>query len=135
MLPKSKVVDFGSYSLRILDNGDHASEKLLVAGDTTAEICDAAKLMLRNISNPVVLDIGANLGAFTVKMATLLQNQDSLIYAFEQLCCTNRLRDSPHESSMVGGMDEQLVPYEVQDQEPAFVQHIAEAARFAIDLV
>ena len=30
---------------------------------------------------------------------------------------------------------EQLVPYEVQDQELAFVQHGAEEARFSINLV
>ena len=39
------------------------------------------------------------------------------------------------ESSGVAMMHEQLVPYDVQDQELAFVQHGAEAARFAIDLV
>ncbi len=37
--------------------------------------------------------------------------------------------------SAVAGGHEQLVPYEVQDQELAFVQYSAEAARFAIDLV
>ena len=51
------------------------------------------------------------------------------------LCCTNQLRDSLYESSVVAGGYEQLVPYEVQDQELAFVQHGAKAARFAINLV
>ena len=53
----------------------------------------------------------------------------------ERLCCTNQLRDSLYESSVVAGGYEQLVPYEVQDQELAFVQHGAKAARFAINLV
>ncbi len=53
----------------------------------------------------------------------------------EGLCCTNQLRDSLYESSVVAGGYEQLVPYEVQDQELAFVQHGAKAARFAINLV
>jgi serine acetyltransferase len=52
-----------------------------------------------------------------------------------RLCCTNHLRDSLFESSGVAGGHEQLVPYEVQDEELAVVQHSAEAARFAIDLV
>ena len=51
------------------------------------------------------------------------------------LCCTNGVRDSLFESSGVATVHEQLVPYEVQDQELAFVQHGAEAARFAINLV
>jgi len=53
----------------------------------------------------------------------------------DRLCCTNVVRDSLFESSVVAGVHEQLVPYDVQDQELAFVQHGAEAARFAIDLV
>ena len=36
---------------------------------------------------------------------------------------------------MIAGGHEQLGPYEVQDQELAFVQYGAEATRFAIDLV
>ena len=51
------------------------------------------------------------------------------------LCCTNALRDSLFESSVVAGAYEQLVPDEVQDQEPAFVQHGVKAARFTVDLV
>jgi hypothetical protein len=36
---------------------------------------------------------------------------------FEGPCCTNRLRDSLRESSMIVGGHEQLGPYEVQDHE------------------
>ena len=53
----------------------------------------------------------------------------------DRLCCTNGEMDSLFESSGVATVHEQLVPYEVQDQELTFVQHGAEAARFAIDLV
>ena len=53
----------------------------------------------------------------------------------DRLCCTNLDRDSRWESSMIAGGHEQLGPYEVQDQELAFVQHSAEATRIAVDLV
>ena len=43
--------------------------------------------------------------------------------------------DSLFESSVIAGCHEQLVPYEVQDQELAFLQHGAEAARFSFNLV
>ena len=39
------------------------------------------------------------------------------------------------EFSVTADEHEQLVPYEVQDLELAFVQHGAEAARFVINLV
>ncbi len=48
---------------------------------------------------------------------------------------TNALRDSLHESSVIAGGDEQLVPYEIQDWELAFGQHGAEAARLPVYLV
>ncbi len=54
---------------------------------------------------------------------------------YARLCCTNGLRDSLFESSVVAGVHEQLVPYDVQDQELAFVQHGVEAAWFPVDLV
>ena len=53
---------------------------------------------------------------------------------FSWLCCINPMRDSPFASRVVAGVHEQLVPHEVQDQELAFVQRGAEAARFAFDL-
>ena len=59
----------------------------------------------------------------------------SKLKALIRLCCTNGVRDSLFESSWVAMVHEQLVPYEVQDQELAFVQHGVEAARFAINLV
>ncbi len=48
-----------------------------------------------------------------------------------RLCCTNGLKDSLFDSRVVAGWHEQLVPYDVQDQDLAFVQFRAEAARFA----
>lgn len=47
----------------------------------------------------------------------------------------NSVGDSLFESSVVARVHEQLVPYDVQDQELAFVQHGAEAARFSCNLV
>ena len=41
----------------------------------------------------------------------------TLLYASKRRCCTNRARDSLHESSMIAGKHEQLGPYEVQDHE------------------
>ncbi len=56
-------------------------------------------------------------------------------FVTDWLCCTNGVRDSSREYSVIADCHEQLVPYEVQDQELAFVQRGAEAARFAINLV
>ena len=60
---------------------------------------------------------------------------DTQVWVTRRLCCTNGVRGSLFESRGVATAHEQLVPYEVQDQELAFVQHGFKAARFAINLV
>tara|TARA_B100000767_G_scaffold259291_1_gene268925 strand:- start:1080 stop:1346 length:267 start_codon:yes stop_codon:yes gene_type:complete len=72
-----------------------------------------------------VLIVGA--GPVGLTLAIDLGQQGALLHK-----C---VRDPLVGSSAVAGGHEQLVPYEVQDQELAFVQYSAEAARFAIDLV
>ena len=44
------------------------------------------------------------------------------IVAFQRLCCTNPVRDSSHESSVVAGMHEQTYTRNLQDQELASIQ-------------
>jgi len=39
-----------------------------------------------------------------------------------RLCCTNPVRDSSHESSVVAGMHEQTYTRNLQDQELASIQ-------------
>ena len=63
------------------------------------------------------------------------RNPHPLQHRLPGLCCTNGVRDTLCVSSVIAGEHEQLVPYEVQDLELAFVQHGPEAARFAINLV
>jgi hypothetical protein len=45
------------------------------------------------------------------------------------------MRDSLFEIRVLAGRHEQLFPFEVQDQELAFVQHGAEGAWLPVDLV
>ena len=53
----------------------------------------------------------------------------------EGLCCTNPVRDSSRESSMVAGWHEQTDTPDLQDQELAIIQQGAEASWLADDLV
>ena len=54
---------------------------------------------------------------------------------FTRLCCTNPVRDSSRESSVVAGMHEQTDTPDLQDQELASLQRRAETPWFADDLV
>ena len=46
----------------------------------------------------------------------------SQIGSFDRLCCTNRVRDSSREPSVVAGMYEQTHTPDLQDQELASLQ-------------
>jgi hypothetical protein len=49
-------------------------------------------------------------------------DQDVDAVATAGLCCTNPMKDSPHESSMIAGSYEQLVPYKIQDDKLVVIQ-------------
>jgi len=51
------------------------------------------------------------------------------------LCCTNLMKDSPHEPSMMAGRHEQLVPRKIQDDKLVDIQWQFEASWLAIHLV
>jgi hypothetical protein len=51
------------------------------------------------------------------------------------LCCTNAVRDSSCESSVIAGGGEQTEHTDLQDPELARIQQGAQAPRIAIDLV
>ena len=51
------------------------------------------------------LNIKQDYSAFIGKQAKISQPN--------RLCCTNPVKDSPHESSMIAGMYEQLVPHKI----------------------
>ena len=59
----------------------------------------------------------------TIKRKTLhlelVKRRQLLIIGGERLCCTNRVRDSSRESSMVAEMNEQTHTADLQDHELA----------------
>jgi hypothetical protein len=54
--------------------------------------------------------------------------------AIDRLCCTNAVRDSSRESSVIAGVDEQTEQAGLQDPELAGVEQGAQAPWFADDL-
>jgi hypothetical protein len=64
----------------------------------------------------------------------LRQTEVALTHS-HRLCCTNRLRDSCRESSVVAGGHEQTDIADLQDHELGCLQRGAEAPRIADDLV
>jgi len=52
----------------------------------------------------------------------MIKEQEAGMLTAEGLCCTNPMRDSSRESSVVAGVHEQTFPLVLQDQELASLQ-------------
>jgi len=84
-------------------------------GDWEEHIKEKSRELLRDITAPVVLDIGANLGAYCISIAKDIQAKNGVVYAFEpqriiyyQLCANivlNRLDNIHALQQAVGNYD------------------------------
>lgn len=82
MLPESCTVDFSDYRIHAFKNGDYISQKLIAGTDWAEDICRIAKLFVSGENSPIILDIGANLGSFALKIGSQLRDVSEVI-AFE----------------------------------------------------
>ncbi|RUS65191.1 FkbM family methyltransferase [Pseudorhodobacter sp. E13] len=82
MLPESCTVDFSDYCIHAFKDGDYISQKLLAGVDWAEGICRIAKLFLAGEENPIILDVGANLGSFALKIGSQLRGAAEVV-AFE----------------------------------------------------
>lgn len=83
MFPDHKIAQFEGFRLAALDNNDWVSQRLLNGHDFCAEQCSITTVMLGGVVQPFVLDIGANLGAYSIKLAALLAKRGGHVLAFE----------------------------------------------------
>ena len=82
MMPESCTLDFSDYRIHAFTNGDYISTKLIEGKDWAEDICRIARLLVSGEERPLILDIGANLGTFSLKIASQLRGAAEII-AFE----------------------------------------------------
>tara|TARA_B110000908_G_C10220355_1_gene435009 strand:- start:724 stop:1521 length:798 start_codon:yes stop_codon:yes gene_type:complete len=112
MFPNNKVARFSDYEILALDNNDYISKAVLAGTDWAAATCEITGIFTQNIDKPLVLDIGANLGTYAIKLGKSLQPKGGDVVAFEpqrvifyHLCASvvlNRL-DNVHPMNMALG--------------------------------
>ena len=96
------------------------------------------KLPIREIARRTGLSrntVKKHLNAGTVEPMFAISVRPSKLDPFAGLCCTNPVRDSSCESSVVAGMDEQTEHTDLQDPELVRVQQGAQVPGVADDLV
>ncbi|QBH97472.1 FkbM family methyltransferase [Limnobaculum zhutongyuii] len=102
---QEKKITHGLYKVGesnyLLSNGPDMISAHLRKGKVWEQAClDIAQLLIERIQNPVLVDVGANLGAWSVPMGQHVKKVDGRIYSFEpqrqvfyQLCANYLIND------------------------------------------
>lgn len=101
MLPRVSLVEGEKAKFLLFSTGDCISQYLFTTGLWEDHLLTISKMFYNAVESPLVLDIGANLGAYSIPIAKDIQNTNGQVIAFEpqriiyyQLCANafiNRL--------------------------------------------
>lgn len=115
MLPRVSLVKSDNAEYLLFSTGDLISNALFRSGKWADHLVQISKLILKDEVEPVVLDVGANLGAFMIPLARLIDSVGGKIIGFEpqrivyyQLCgniVLNRLENCHVFNQAVGHYD------------------------------
>jgi FkbM family methyltransferase len=81
--PKSRVVHFPDFDIVVFDNDDYISRSVLAGNDWAREACAITEQCIQGVDAPLVLDVGANLGTYSLKLGKSLLSRSGQIIAFE----------------------------------------------------
>jgi FkbM family methyltransferase len=101
MLPRVNLARFDDADYLLFSTPDLITNTLLQTGTWEPNLVAITSMFCGGVDAPLVLDIGANLGAYTIPVAKALQKMSGTVVAFEpqrivyyQLCgniCLNRI--------------------------------------------
>ena len=85
MLPYVRLINAKHGNYLAFETDDYITLDLERTGEWEPFTLTVAEILLEKIENPLVLDIGANLGAFAIPIGKFIQRRNGEIYAFEPL--------------------------------------------------
>lgn len=94
-LPKIKIIQRNNLNWALMDSDDFISNTIERSGAWAAEEVALCHQLIAHVETPLILDIGANLGAFSVPLAKMIEGRGGVVWAFEpqrvihQQLCTN----------------------------------------------
>ena len=83
MLPRVDLIKADEHSWLLLNSPDHISENIRKNGFWGRTEEGIAKVFLQNRKNLNILDVGANIGGFTLPIAKYISSTNGKVYAFE----------------------------------------------------
>lgn len=118
MLPRVNLVKGNTAEYLLFSTQDAISRTIYARGAWAEPLILISRMFYDGIESPLVIDIGANLGAYAVSIAQELQQMNGSVYAFEaqrlvyyQLCgnlILNRL-DNVHAFHLAIGEDDGFI--------------------------
>lgn len=83
MLPRVSLVDGEKAKFLLLSTSDYISQMLFTQGLWEDYLLSISKMFYDTVESPLVLDIGANLGAYSIPIAKDIQNRNGTVIGFE----------------------------------------------------
>ena len=83
MLPRVSLVKSDDAEYLLFSTGDLISNALFRTGKWADHLIRISSLLLRDETEPLVLDIGANLGAFMIPLARIIDSVGGKLIGFE----------------------------------------------------
>ena len=83
MLPEVNKVSCNFADYLLFDNKDAISRTLIQTGDWEPHLQAISSVFYRDALNPVIVDVGANLGAYSIPIAKKIQSIGGSVIAFE----------------------------------------------------
>jgi len=115
MLPRVNIIKCNEADYMLFSTDDAISNVLYRTGQWEEYLLTISRVFLQSVKNPLVLDIGANLGAYSIPLAKEIQDVGGAVMAFEpqrviyyQLCgniVLNRLDNFIAFNKAVGDFD------------------------------
>lgn len=83
MLPRISQVECHDADYLLFSTGDAISNVLYRTGKWEEHLLEISKFIISTVERPLVLDIGANLGAYSIPLAKHIQGVGGEVYGFE----------------------------------------------------
>lgn len=83
MLPRISIVDAEKAKFLLMSTDDFITQQLFTRGVWEDHLLGISKIFYDAVEEPLVIDVGANLGAYSIPIAKDIQDRNGVVYGFE----------------------------------------------------
>lgn len=83
MLPRISIVDGDKAKFMLMSTDDLITQQLFTRGVWEDHLLGVSKIFYDAVEDPLVIDIGANLGSYSIPIAKDIQDKNGIVYGFE----------------------------------------------------